>query len=245
MYYVITDETRWIIQNSLHKYVPIENEVLITKFPKKECMTYKEIEMDQKEKDKILDEYCLNNMQKLRDLCFPLFATIGGIAPMDYDDLYSIGLSVLHTSINDYDETQNCKFSTYLIGNIKKKYKTYIRDRNRAKRSFTTADKSGNKKFHQNVSLDEIQENGKCLGEQLQSGLNVEDMLDNFLCKENMSEKIEEYFLRLSNTQQKIAVLLASNYSNDDIMRRLELTKREFGNHMLSIQAYENVRILM
>ena len=53
---------------------------------------------------------------------------IGGISNKDYDDFYSIGLEALYDSSKRFDESKS-QFQTFLIGNIKRKFKTEIRDR--------------------------------------------------------------------------------------------------------------------
>ena len=46
-----------------------------------------------------LELYCENEMQKLKQICNPMINKIGGISDKDYDDFYSIALSVLSDTV--------------------------------------------------------------------------------------------------------------------------------------------------
>ena len=81
-----------------------------------------------------LEEYCDNEMKKLKQLCYPILIKIGGLSEKDYDDFYSIALDALTDSVIRFNDSKNCQFKTFLIGNIKRKFITEIRDRNRYKR---------------------------------------------------------------------------------------------------------------
>ena len=74
----------------------------------------------------ILEEYCANEMKKLKQICYPLLIKIGGISEKDYDDFYSIALDALADSALRYDETKKCQFYKFLIGNIRRKFNTEI-----------------------------------------------------------------------------------------------------------------------
>ena len=81
-----------------------------------------------------LEEYCDNEMKKLNQLCYPILIKIGGLSEKDYEDFYSIALDALTDSVIRFNDSKNCQFKTFLIGNIKRKFITEIRDRNRYKR---------------------------------------------------------------------------------------------------------------
>lgn len=68
-------------------------------------------------------------------MCNPMLNKIGGLYGMDIDDFYSIALGVLTDSVFRYDENNKCSFDCFLASNIKRKFKTEIRDRNRLKKS--------------------------------------------------------------------------------------------------------------
>ena len=190
-----------------------------------------------------LDNYCLNDMMELKFLCFQLSKKIGGISEADYYDLYSIGLSVLADSINKYDWGQKkCKFRTYLSGNIRRKYSTYMRDANREMRSSTTTDEDGNKVFIKNKSLDQMNREDVSLSEKIGT---VSDAFETIFRSEFDNPKYKEYFSRLSNTQRKILFMLVDKYKPEQIKKELKLSTKQYMANMAAIQAYENTRILM
>lgn len=190
-----------------------------------------------------LDKYCLNDMMELKFLCFQLSKKIGGISEADYDDLYSIGLSVLADSINKYDwDQKKCKFRTYLSGNIRRKYSTYMRDANREMRSSTTTDEDGNKVFIKNKSLDQMSREDVSLSEKIGT---VSDVFETIFRSEFDNPKYKEYFSRLSNTQRKILFMLVDKYKPEQIKKELKLSTKQYMANMAAIQAYENTRILM
>lgn len=134
--------------------------------------------MDSIQQEQILYRYCANKMQKLKQICYPKICKIGGISQMDHDDLYSIALDVLRYSVERYDDSQGCKFSTYLNGNIDRKFSTYVRDKLREKRSGVAQyDEDGNRVFNQNISLDENAEDGTDLKDKIASDFNTEDQV--------------------------------------------------------------------
>ena len=45
-------------------------------------------------------------------------------AKENYDYFYSIALDALADSVLRYDESKNCQFKTFLVGNIKRKFNT-------------------------------------------------------------------------------------------------------------------------
>lgn len=82
----------------------------------------------------ILEWYCDNEMYRLKKICYPMLIKIGGISDKDYDDFYSIALSVLSDTALRFDSEKEIDFDSFLASNIKRKFKTEIRDRNREKR---------------------------------------------------------------------------------------------------------------
>ena len=145
----------------------------------------------------ILEEYCANEMKKLKQICYPLLIKIGGISEKDYDDFYSIALDALADSALRYDETKKCQFNTFLIGNIRRKFNTEIRDRNRAKRIPA-------KKLESTSNL--VTEDGVELGETIPSKFDTYETACEYLFE---GTKIERYLDKLSYTQRKIVSLLS------------------------------------
>lgn len=181
----------------------------------------------------ILEEYCANEMKKLKQICYPLLIKIGGISEKDYDDFYSIALDALADSALRYDETKKCKFNTFLIGNIRRKFNTEIRDRNRAKRIPA-------KKLESTSNL--VTEDGVELGETIPSKFDTYETACEYLFE---GTKIERYLDKLSYTQRKIVSLLSDGYKAKEIRELLHMNSKQYSNNLAAIQAYENIRELM
>lgn len=181
-----------------------------------------------------LEEYCDNEMKKLKQICYPILIQIGGISEKDYDDFYSIALDALADSAIRYDETKNCQFSTFLIGNIKRKFNTEIRDRNRNKRIPAKKMQS----FDCSISDDDVP-----LSEIIPSDFDIfEEVCINNGWRES---KIEKYLNKLSIIQRKIVTLLSDGYKAKEIRELLHMGEKEYSQNLAAIQAYENVRELM
>lgn len=181
----------------------------------------------------ILEEYCANEMKKLKQICYPLLIKIGGISEKDYDDFYSIALDALADSALRYDETKKCQFNTFLIGNIRRKFNTEIRDRNRAKRIPA-------KKLESTSNL--VTEDGVELGETIPSKFDTYETACEYLFE---GTKIERYLNKLSYTQRKIVSLLSNGYKAKEIRELLHMNSKQYSNNLAAIQAYENIRELM
>ena len=181
----------------------------------------------------ILEEYCANEMRKLKQLCYPILIKIGGISEKDYDDFYSIALDALADSVLRYDESKNCQFKTFLVGNIKRKFNTEIRDRNREKRIPA-------KKLESTSNL--VTEDGLELGETIPSKFDTYETACEYLFE---GTKIQRYLDKLSYTQRKIVSLLSDGYKAKEIKELLHMDSKQYSNNLAAIQAYENVKILM
>lgn len=182
----------------------------------------------------ILEEYCNNNMKKLKQICYPILIQIGGISEKDYDDFYSIALDALADSVLRFDESKNCQFKTFLTGNIKRKFSTEIRDRNRNKRIPA-------KKIQSFDCL--VSDDGCLLSEIIPSDF---DIFEEACVQSGWKEsKIEKYLSKLSIIQRKIVSLLSDGYKAKEIRELLHMSEKEYSQNLAAIQAYENVRELM
>lgn len=197
------------------------------------------------EQMKLAEEYCKHDMAKLKTTCYKLFVKqIGGIEKWEYDDLYSLGLNVLYHSIRKYSADKGCKFHTYLCGNLSRRYDTYKRDKNKDKRSNIQEDKDGNKVFLKNESFDLVKQNGQALEECLDSGSRIDDSLEECFNSLYMSENVETYLRKLSRKQRKIVLLLANGYDRKAIMEQLQISAKDYTEHMARIRSDNNVRVL-
>ena len=184
----------------------------------------------------ILHTYCDNNMKELRKICDMLMKHIGGISNKDYDDFYSIDENNDNKYLNDSANRFNpekSQFRTFLIGNIKRKFKTEIRDRNRAKRI-------PSKQIQSMSNL--ISEDGLELGQIIPSNFDVYDECFG----EDLSDiRINTYLSKLSTLQQIIVKRLSEGYCSNEIKEQLHISNEEYNENLSFIQAYENVKLLM
>ena len=182
--------------------------------------------------EEILHKYCDNDMRELKKICNMLMRGIGGISNKDYDDFYSIGLEALYDSSKRFDESKS-QFKTFLIGNIKRKFKTEMRDRNRGKRIPA--------KQIQSMST-MITDDGLELGDLIESDFNVY----NECFGEDLSDiRINTYLSKLSTLQQIIVKRLSEGYCSNEIKEQLHISNEEYNENLSFIQAYENVKLLM
>lgn len=185
--------------------------------------------MDQ---EAIFNFYCDNEMRELKKICYPMFKQIGGLSPKDYDDLYSIALDTFTSSVLKFNQDKNCKFRTYLIGNLNRKFGTFVRDRNRLKRIPS--------KMIESLS-DLVTEDGMELSEIIPSGF---DTFEEAFGTNFEGTYIEEYLRRLSIKQREIVNLLFNGYKPKEIREKLHMSDKEYKEHFCIISAYENIRIL-
>lgn len=197
------------------------------------------------EQMKIVHQYCDNNMQKLKQVCYPIIVKISGISQKDYDDLHSLAQVVFLDSLLNYDE-KKCRFHPFLITSLKKRlYSTYIRDRNRKKRCVIRKDNNGNDIFITNISLDasfmSISNNPK-QKKFLVSGFDVHEEI--FGEEVNEDIKLQKYLNNLSQQQKKIAELIMEGCLPEEIQEILHITKQEFLDQKKALGAYRNISIL-
>lgn len=72
--------------------------------------------MDEKQKQKILEEYASNNMAKLRKVSYPLFVKFGGLSEKDHDDFYSKASEELWKATEAFDDSNGVPFDNFLRG---------------------------------------------------------------------------------------------------------------------------------
>ena len=89
--------------------------------------------MNDKEKESLISQYCGNKMKQLREICDPIIRLMN-VPLSEYDDLYSDAMNVVLESVENFNQERNCSFKTFLIGNIKRSFQDWLRDRHRWKR---------------------------------------------------------------------------------------------------------------
>ena len=196
----------------------------------------------------LINEYCENDMKKLKPICYFVWGK-KGIPTCFHDDLYDDAMNVLSESVSTFNPNGNASFKIYLTNNLYKSYCQWYRDTFlRSKRNNLALDKNGNIKRDEkdnpiiikNVSFDAPAEDGIDLCERVASDFSVEDESD---IDFESDEKVELFMSSLSNIQRKILELKMSRYSVDDIKRKLNITDAEYNTAMKSIRANENLSL--
>lgn len=188
---------------------------------------------------KIVDYYCKDNMRQLKKVCIPLI-TNKNVAQMEYDDLYSDALNVLIESVKDYKGDKS-KFSTYLIGNIKRSFYDWTRDRLRWKRCNLETDENGKVKKDgnglpipiKNIPLDAPNDDGVDWSEKIESSFDIESETE---IDFNRDENVELFLNSLSKLQKNILLLKMDNIPLEEIKEKLHISDGEYLSEMKSIQ---------
>lgn len=191
--------------------------------------------MDEEQKQQILEEYCSNNMTKLRKISYPLFITFGGISEKDHDDFYSKANIELWKATESFDETKGVPFHSYLISCLNRKFMTEMTGLNREKR----------KGDRQSSSLDAPigEDDGTTLGEVLASDFNLEESAINKIDL-SASENTQKYLGSLSEKQRGIAELIMDGYKPSEIKEKLNITENEYVSNLKDMKTFEKAMML-
>lgn len=189
----------------------------------------------------IIDEYCCDDMKKLKRLCNPIIVKIGGISEKDHDDIYSLAQFLLYKSVKNYDKdnANGASFKTFFYNILSRRiYATYIRDKNRQCRSNTRIGKNGEVIFIPDVSLDAPTEETQDIKEKIASDYNVEDASEfDFMVDEN----VENFMSSLSNIQRKILEMKMKEVPTDKIRSELGISAARYAKEMESIKLNEGL----
>ena len=200
----------------------------------------------------IINEYCEDDLRKLKQVCFYVWGK-KGLASCYHDDLYDDAINVLSESVMTYNEEKGANFNTYLANNIRMSYGQWYRDTFlRSKRSNLLLDKNGkiirdkkkNPIIIHNVSLDEPTPDCISTFERISLEYNLENEVLDKNKTESVSEKTREYLNNLTTVQRKVANLIMEGYSKEEIKDILHIEQSEFNDCMNAMKAYRNISIL-
>lgn len=184
----------------------------------------------------VLQPYCENDMRLLKRISKSIFLRLGEpLTEADYDDFYSIANMTLWQAYNSYDISKGASFNIHLCNCLKKKFKTEIRDRHRAKRAinqFTTSLDATNDSEEECSILDFIPSDFDTFEEVAKNN------------NEQFQDKVQQYISKLSNQQVNILNLLIDGYEPKDIRQILEISSTEYAENMKIMRSFENVKIL-
>lgn len=195
----------------------------------------------------IVEDYCCNNMNKLKKICNPIVAKIGGTSEKDYDDIYSLAQFLLYKYVKKYDKNNpnGASFNTFFYNILNRRlYATYIRDRNRKCRSNTKIKKNGEVEFIPDVSLDAPTPDCISTLERISMDYDLEDEILNKNKRESISDKTREYLNNLPKDQRNVAELIMDGCSYEEIKEILHIEQSELNDCMNGLKAYRNISIL-
>lgn len=191
--------------------------------------------MDSVKQQEIIEYYCGNNMARLRQIAYPIFARYGGIASKDYDDFYSEANHTVWNAVSSFDDSKGDDFEKFLKGCLSRKFKTLITHRNRYKRILDRLCSS----------LEEPigDEEEGTLADMIPCEFDLESELIERMSASSRG-KMDQYLEQLSKQQRLMAVYLSEGYQPGEIREKLHINEREYGDCMMAIRAYENISIL-
>ena len=200
----------------------------------------------------LINEYCENDMKKLKPICHFVWGKKG--VPVCYhDDLYDDAMNVLSESVITFNSEGGASFKTYLTNNIHMSYGQWYRDTHlRSKRSNLLLDENGKIKKDKNgkpiiihnVSLDAPTPDCLDMIERISLNYNLEDEVIGSNKTESVSDKIREYLNNLPKDQRKVAYLIMDGYSCEEIKEILHMEQSDFTDCMNGLRAYRNISIL-
>lgn len=191
--------------------------------------------MDEEQKQRILEEYASNGMAKLRKVSYPLFIKFGGISEKDHDDFYSKANMELWKATEAFDNSKGVPFEAYLLGCLKRKFKTEMTGLNREKRK---ADRLSS-------SLDTPigEDEGMTLGDTLASNYSVESVALDKICTLK-DESTQKYLNSLSPKQKQIAELIMNEYEPSEIKKNLGLSDKQYNDYLKDMRTFEKTMVL-
>lgn len=195
---------------------------------------------------KIINDYSVDENKKLKKICHKIW--LGKIDMYEYDDLYDVATQCLMESVYSFN-SEKANFETYLTGNIKRKFDTWMRDNKyRLKRNNLLKDGNdklilddkGNPQIIMNISLDMNTDEVINIKDNLPSRENVEKEI----FSEEYTDKVELYLQQLPRKQERVARLLSQQYTKDEILEILHITASEYNDCLVGLRKYEYISIL-
>lgn len=182
----------------------------------------------------VLNAYYADNAKKLRRMVDKILFRFGGLSDKDKDDFYSLANEVFVNVMGRYDQMQS--FDGFLYSCLSNKVMSEVTRRNREKRR---ADRMS-------ISLDAVGQTDEdySLLDVLPSEFDTFEEVMKMQEKGQYQDKARQYISKLSDQQVNILNLLIDGYRPCEIRRILEISVREYEDHLRIMRSYENVKIL-
>lgn len=202
------------------------------------------------DKNKILEDYIGNDMKKIRKICKKIISKTN--VPDGYlEEYYDKAVDVLMESMNTYDESRNCKFSTYFYGNLVRRTGTWIRDRMRFKRCNLETDSKGKIKRDENgnpivipdmsINMQIEPDEDYTLENSIASDFNLEKEIG--LYTDESDERVEEFLGGLPNLHRKFLELKMEGASHQDILDKLHINDWKYNDILAKIKINEGLSV--
>lgn len=193
--------------------------------------------------------YCNDDMRELRKICDYLIGKYNLNSNMYDEDLYSVAIDTLMESVTKYNKKKS-KFKTFLTGNLRRKFSTWMRDNARGCRCNVQRDsngkilkdENGNNIIISNTSFDVPNDDGVDLKEIVASDF---DMEESVLQDDDInSGQAGKYMNSLGGIQREIAQYLYDGYCSAEIKKMLNLEDKEYQEILNDMRSYDKKRIL-
>lgn len=159
---------------------------------------------------KYVDYYCKNENNRLKKIVEKIIARRFPWMPYkDYDDYYSLAMTVVWDCERRYKKDKGATFETFLIGCLERKIKSRVTYSNRQKRSNGLSD----------LSIEKLIDD--------ESNITLENMIA-APEEEVLSANVEEYLDSLTRRQRQIAILTMKGCTPKDIQEILHINKRKY-----------------
>ena len=171
------------------------------------------------------DHYCKNGSWELKRISDVVIGKqFPWLSQMHYDDFYSIADEVLWKCLQQFDNSRDAQFETYLINCLIRKFKSRVTYMNRKIRNCGSSE----------LSLDALidDESGTTIGETIADRLPIE-----------ISENTQQYLNNLSKIQRRVAEMIMSGFDFFSIKKELHLSDRRFNTVFQRMKAREKTVI--
>ena len=208
--------------------------------------------MDKEEwKNQIANEYCGNNMRKLRKMCDKILRA-RNVPKEHWESFYDRAVDIFLESINSYDESKKCKFNTYFYGNLRRRTGTWFRDNFRFKRCNLKTDSNGkivrdekgnsiiipDISIHTPLNLDDEESTVEnCIA----SDFNVE--IEVGISDDESYDKVEKFKNSLPEIQRKFIELKMDGLSHKEIVEKLNINEWKYEDILGRIKINEGFSV--
>lgn len=184
----------------------------------------------------ILVKYYSDNALKLRRLVKGILSNlmVTGLSDKDMHDFYSLANEVFAEVIKKYDSSK--PFEAYLYSCLSNRIKTEVTKRCSKKRRADRISVSIDAPVSDNSSI--------TLGETIRDSFDMEKEALSEEKEDTYSYKMLLYLDRLSDTQRDILLLSADGYMPEEIIKELNISRKQYRDCFAVIRSYRNISIL-